>query len=186
MAAHWSWRTALVGLLAVSCCAVSVDVAPGAVGYCGAGLALIMLAIAVSDWQSFIIPDRLNLAGAALAVVHAAAREPDAMISAVANATLRAAVLALMFFTVRQVYARVRGRQGLGLGDVKLAGVAGAWLGVSTIPISIELAVAAALSGYVVRQMISQKPVSRLERLPFGFFFAPSVWLCWLIEMLWF
>ena len=32
------------------------------------------------------------------------------------------------FFALRYGYARLRGRQGLGLGDVKLAFVAGAWL----------------------------------------------------------
>ena len=50
-----------------------------------------------------------------------------------------------MFLTVRMVYAQVRGRQGLGLGDVKLALVAGAWLDWMMIPIAIDSGVGRAL-----------------------------------------
>src|SRR3974377_2426191 len=52
--------------------------APGPIGVLGAGLALIMLAIAVIDLRSFIIPDVLNAAAALLAIMHAAAQEPEA------------------------------------------------------------------------------------------------------------
>jgi leader peptidase (prepilin peptidase)/N-methyltransferase len=184
--ARLPWQPILLGLLACAGCAASIDAAPGAIGYCGTGLALIMLAIAVTDWRSFIIPDWLNAAGGALALVHAAAREPDLMLSAAASAAVRGVALALMFYFVRDLYARIRCRQGLGLGDVKLAGVAGAWLDFAMIPIAIELAVLAALSGYLARQLIFRKPVSTTTRLPFGLFFAPAIWLSWLIGAMWF
>ena len=51
-----------------------------------------------------------------------------AMWEAVGIALLRGAVLALLFLGLRALYRRLRGRDGIGLGDVKLAGVAGAWL----------------------------------------------------------
>lgn len=174
-----------LGLVAAAAVYLSVVSAPGTIGLLGAGFALVMLAIAVIDWRSFIIPDRLNLAGGGLALMSAAAQEPEAMLRAVAAAVLRGMVLALIFLAVRYGYARWRGRQGLGLGDVKLAFVAGAWLDWLMVPIAIQLAAFAALSGYLLRQLISGQSISASSRMPFGLFFAPAVWLCWLIEARW-
>ena len=145
-------------------------------------MALVMLAIAVTDWRRFIIPNWLNGLGLGLALLHAGARDPAMMIAAVVEAAIRAIVLALMFLAVRYLYARFRGRQGLGLGDVKLAGVAGAWLDVDMIAIAVQLAVLAALLGYAVRQWILRRPVSATARLPFGVFLAPSIWVCWFLQ----
>jgi leader peptidase (prepilin peptidase)/N-methyltransferase len=164
---------------------VSIASAPGLIGLLGAGLALLMLAIAVIDWRRFVIPDGLSAAGAALALVHAAALEPEAMLSAAAAAAVRGVALALVFFLVRSAYAKIRGREGLGLGDVKLAFVAGAWLDWLIMPIAIQLAALAALSGYALRHIASGRSMSATHRMPFGSFFAPAVWMCWLLEAAW-
>jgi leader peptidase (prepilin peptidase)/N-methyltransferase len=172
----------LVGAVAVY---VSVICAPGVSGVLGAGLAIVMLAIAVIDWRSFIIPDWLSAAGTCLAIVYAAIQEPDAMLQSVATAVLRGAMLALLFFALRYGYVRLRGRQGLGLGDVKLAFVAGAWLDWLMVPIAIQFAALAALSTYLLRQLISGQSVSATTRMPFGLFFAPAIWICWVVEVRW-
>jgi leader peptidase (prepilin peptidase)/N-methyltransferase len=78
----------------------------------------------------------------------------------------------------------LRGRQGLGLGDVKLAFVAGAWLDWTVIPIAIQLAAFAALSAYIVRQLAFGRSISATGRMPFGLFFAPAIWICWLLSWL--
>ena len=96
-------------------------------------------------------------------------------------AILRGAVLALSFFALRAVYYRVRGRQGIGLGDVKLAAVAGVWLEWTTIPIAIEIAALAALATVGIRQFARGRPLRATVRLPFGLFLAPSIWLGWLL-----
>ena len=56
-----------------------------------------MLTIAFIDWRRFIIPNELTGAGLALALVHAAVLEPNAMLVAVAIAVLRGAVLASVY-----------------------------------------------------------------------------------------
>jgi leader peptidase (prepilin peptidase) / N-methyltransferase len=173
-----------VGLLAIGAVIVSLMSAPGAIGFLGAGLAILMLVIAVIDGRSFLIPDPLTGAGFGLALVHAAVLEPDAMLTAVAVAVLRGALLAAIFFLIRYGYQRLRGREGLGLGDVKLSGVAGAWLDWSFMPIVVEITAGAALVVYLFRHFVLGRPVLATSRLPFGLFFAPSIWVCWVLEMM--
>jgi leader peptidase (prepilin peptidase)/N-methyltransferase len=176
----------LLALVAIASATASLAATPGILGVLGAALACLMITIAVIDWQSFIIPDPLTIAGLVLAFAHAAAQAapggPDAMAQAVAIATLRGAVLAAVFLIIRNGYARLRGKQGLGLGDVKLAGVAGAWLDWQFMPVAIEIAAFVALSAYLLRQVLFGRPVSATNRVPFGLFFAPAIWLCWLLE----
>ena len=171
-----------LALLAVAAVAASIALAPGMPGFLGAGLALIALAIAAIDVRAFIIPNELTAAGFALALVNAAVLSPWAMGEAVAIALLRGAVLALLFLGLRLLYRRLRGREGLGLGDVKLAGVMGAWLGLATIPIAVEIAALAALAAYGVRRHAAGRPLDAAAKFPFGLFLAPAIWLGWLIE----
>jgi leader peptidase (prepilin peptidase)/N-methyltransferase len=168
-----------VGAVAV---AVSVPAAHGIAGWLGAGLALVMLAIAVVDGQCFLIPDSLNAVALALGLVHSAVLGQGDIGVALAAAVLRAAVLALAFFALRLIYARLRGRQGIGLGDVKLAAVAGSWLDWSIMPIAVELAALSALAVYVLRRYALRRPLRPTSRLPFGLYFAPAIWIGWLLQ----
>ena len=179
---HAGYEIFFVALVAIAAVAVSLRVAPGMIGLLGAALALVMLAIALIDRRRFVIPDSLSALGLILGIFHALAVEPDAIVSAVSLALARGAALALTFLAVRSGYARLRGRQGLGLGDVKLAGVAGTWLDWSMMPIAVELAAVAALSFYLFRVGVLGRPFSAAHRLPFGLFFAPAVWLCWVFQ----
>ena len=186
LAAPRASTSAILGLVGAAAIYVSVISAPGVSGVLGAGLAVVMLAIAIIDGRRFIIPDWLNAAGIVLAIVYAGVREPEAMEQAVVVATLRGLAVALVFFSLRYAYAKLRGRHGLGFGDVKLAFVAGTWLDWMTIPLAIELAAFAAITTYVLRQLILRQPISATTRMPFGLFFAPAIWICWVIEIWWF
>src|SRR5258708_20314 len=172
----------IFGIIAVAAIVSSFVSAPGVVGFLGACLALLMLTIAFIDWRSFIIPDALNAAGFCLGLVNSLVQQPGGMLLAVALAIIRAAALALLLLTLRYAYARLRGREGLGLGDVQLAGVAGSWLDWSFMPIAIEIAAFTALTVYALRQFGRGRAISATSRLPFGLFFAPAIWICWLIE----
>jgi len=172
----------LVAALLLCGLAASVWAAPGLPGYLGAGLALIALAIAVIDARWFIIPNELTIAGFALALVNAAVTAPDGMVEAIGMAVLRGAVLALLFFGLRAGYRRLRGREGIGLGDVKLAGVAGAWLSLAAIPIAVEIAALAALAVFCVRHYAAGQPLDTALKFPFGLFLAPAIWIGWLLD----
>jgi leader peptidase (prepilin peptidase)/N-methyltransferase len=164
-------------------CAASLVAAPGLAGWLGAGLALIAIAIAVIDARYFIIPNELSAAAFAIALVNAAVQAPDAIWESIGIALLRAAVLALLFFALRAAYRRWRGVEGIGLGDVKLAAVAGAWLDWVTMPIAIEIAALAAIAAFGVRYYAGSRAFDAGLKFPFGLFLAPSIWLGWLIEV---
>ena len=176
-------RTALiVGLIAVAAIVVSIISAPGTIGILGAILAVLMLAIAVIDSRRFIIPNVLTGASLTLALVYVAVQEPEVIATSLAFAAARGAALALVFLLIRYSYRLIRGREGIGLGDVKLAGVAGAWLDWSMMPIVVEIAACAALLVHLLRQFAVGRPIRATSRLPFGLFFAPAIWICWVLE----
>jgi leader peptidase (prepilin peptidase) / N-methyltransferase len=179
----------VIGALAAVAAAaviISVMVAPGFAGVLGAALALDVIAVAAIDARRFIIPDELTLAALVLGIANAGL-DPwpegwSAVFASIGAALVRGAVLAGCFFALRALYARLRGREGIGLGDVKLAGAGGVWLAWSTIPVAIEIAALAALALYVVRQFAGGGAMSATARMPFGLFLAPAIWLGWLLE----
>jgi leader peptidase (prepilin peptidase)/N-methyltransferase len=161
--------------------AASIVLVSDSRGAWGAGLAVLMVAIAAVDARRFIIPDELTAAALALGLAYAAVGD-EMWAQALAAAVLRGAVPALAFLGVRAGYRRWRGREGIGLGDVKLAGVAGVWLDWSTIPIAIEIAAVAALAAYLILQYYFRRTVRPTTRLPFGLFLAPAIWIAWILE----
>jgi leader peptidase (prepilin peptidase) / N-methyltransferase len=177
---------AVVGIAAgAAAVAASIAAVPGYAGWLGAGLALIMLAVAAVDARHFIIPDSLNAAGLGLGMVHAAVLGglgEGSVVQALAIAALHAGGLGLLFLVLRLLFARARGRQGMGLGDVKLAVVAGAWLGWNAMPVAVEIAALSGLAAFAVRRFVFHRPLSAASRIPFGLFFGPAIWLGWLLE----
>jgi leader peptidase (prepilin peptidase)/N-methyltransferase len=181
-AALWDFGT--IAIAAAGACAVvaSLILVPDARGIAGAGLAALMFAIAAVDARRFIIPDELSAAALLLGFVAAAIEDMDALAAALALSALRGALVALAFLGLRALYRWRRGRHGIGLGDVKLAGVAGVWLDWSIVPVAIEIAAIAALGAYLIRHLCFRQAVRATTRLPFGLFLAPAIWIAWLLE----
>ena len=181
-AAH---RLALLAA-ALGAVGISLIAAPGLAGALGAMLALLMLGVLRADLASFIIPDKLVGAGLILALANALITTGlswrFALVEGVVPALLRALATAGALLALRQIYFFWRQREGIGLGDVKLAGVAGAWLASPLIPIAFELAALGALGAYLVRQRSRARALRPDQRVPFGAFLAASIWLCWLLQ----
>jgi leader peptidase (prepilin peptidase) / N-methyltransferase len=172
----------LVGAASI---AASLIVLPNALGVVGGGLAILMFAIAVIDARRFIIPNELTAAALALGFLNAAMQDSGYVLQSLTGATLRGAVMAIAFLSLRVLYRRIRGRDGIGLGDVKLAGVAGVWLDWWVLPVAIEIAALAAIAVYAVRFLYGRRPSAHLKaKLPFGLFLAPAIWVGWLLEAL--
>ena len=172
----------LVGAASI---AASLIVQPNALGVVGGGLAIFMIAIAVIDARRFIIPNELTASALALGLLNAAMQGSDLVLGLLASAALRGAVMSIAFLSLRVLYRRIRGHDGIGLGDVKLAGVAGVWLDWWVLPVAIEIAALAAIAVYAVRFLYGRRPSARLKaKLPFGLFLAPAIWVGWLLEAL--
>ena len=50
------------------------------------------------------------------------------------------------------------------------------------LPISIEIAALTALAAYVFRQRKRARVLRAAGRIPFGAFFAPAIWLGWMLD----
>ena len=173
-------EAALIGVVGAGAVWASLASGPGWSGAAGAILAGLMLAIAVVDHRQMIIPDELNALAFIAGLIAAGAGAPHAPLIAVGHALLRAGLMFLFFLGFRAAYRALRGLEGMGFGDVKLAAVAGVWIDWTFLPLVVEIAalsgLAAALYAHLRGDGLDLK-----GRLPFGAFFAPAIWICWLI-----
>lgn len=165
------------GAAALCAAAASLMAVPGWHGVLGAALAVAMIAIAAVDARAFIIPDQLVLAGLILGFADAALAGP---LQGLAQAALRAGVVALVFYLFRAAYRAWRGREGIGLGDVKLAAVGGAWLTWGGAGLAIDIAALSALAAVLIGRL-GGRSFTATTRVPFGLFFAPAIWVAWLL-----
>ncbi len=175
----WTVAALLLG------CAASLFAAQGTAGIFGALLFALILSVAIVDWRDLIIPDWMNSAIFGLGLAQAAAlADGGERWSTVADALARSVAFGGALLLVRSIYGRVRGREGLGLGDVKLAAAGGAWIGWTMLPVVVEIAALSALAIFLVAPRLTGGAPKWQERLPFGSFLAPAVWATWLIETL--
>jgi leader peptidase (prepilin peptidase)/N-methyltransferase len=170
-------------IAAISIVVVSLALLEAPVALVSIALGLAMLAVAVSDMRSFIIPDAISLPAIPAGLLAAGWMHTD---GAPAHATLlhllAAATGAAVLYAIRRLYAALRDREGLGLGDVKLAAVAGAWTGLDGLGPSILVACLLAFVSLLPAVMRRPRRIRATSVLPFGAFLAPSIWLIWLCQ----
>ena len=85
----------------------------------------------------------------------------------------------LILYAIAAVYRRIRSREGLGLGDAKLAGAAGAWLGWQALPSVLLIACAFALT-WTGASVVRHGRAAAAERIAFGLPLCGAFWLVWL------
>jgi leader peptidase (prepilin peptidase)/N-methyltransferase len=147
----------------------SADVAAGVV------LAAFLVTLTLIDLRDYRLPDWLTLplAGLGIAAAHSLGWQDWS------ERTLAAIFGFTALFLVREIYARVRGREGLGLGDAKLLAASGAWTGLAGLPAVMLLACLLAL-GVVFLLTMAGRRIVATTAIPFGPFIAAGTWLVWL------
>lgn len=165
----------LVELAALGLVLWAAAVVSGWILWATCALGWSLLALAVIDWRHQILPDHLTLTLAAGGLVVALALGLDGVLDHVIG--LVAGFLALAL--VRLAYQALRGREGLGLGDAKLAAAAGAWVSWSGLA-SVVLVAALAALVVTLGRAVAGASLSADTRLPFGPYLALGTWLVWL------
>jgi leader peptidase (prepilin peptidase) / N-methyltransferase len=175
-----------LAILAVGCVAIGVVSAtflPWPIAVASTVLGALMVAGAEVDARTCLLPDVVTYGATAAGVFAAAALEQTDPWHAMANALIRAIVVAFVIAAMRLCYERLRGREGLGLGDVKLAAAVGAWLPVEAIPLCFGLAAGGALL-MVMFAHARGAAVDASTKIPFGAFLCPALWLVFYASML--
>lgn len=139
-------------------------------------LGWLLVMLARIDIERFILPDLLNLA----VLVLGASLLLDATNEARLNGVLGAAIGFGVFVGLDWLYARYRGRSGLGRGDAKLIGALGIWVGATSLPIVILIASGTAIVFIFATKAISGRSVDGDTPVAFGPALAFAGWVTWL------
>ena len=166
--------TLIVGGAAIAL--VSGMFLPWSVAIASTMLGALMIAGADVDARTCLLPDTVTWGAAGVGIAAAPLLDPGDPWLAVVAALTRAFGTAAALDLLRRCYAGIRQREGLGLGDVKLAGALGAWLPLDMIPVCFGLAASAALVAATAAHLRGQS-VEATTKLPFGAFLCPALWL---------
>ena len=124
------------------------------------------VALLLIDAEFQILPDAITLTGIAAGIGLSFVSAVRTPVSAFLGAALGAGGLWLIAF----VYEKAAGREGLGLGDVKMLGMVGAFLGPSGVVVTVLLG--SLLGSAVGLGLIAARRGNMQMALPFGVFLA--------------
>lgn len=146
-----------------------------------AGLTAISVRIAFIDLKQRIISDwdiaAIILIGSAWVLWTAS----DPLINLI-NAVLHGLGYSAFFQAIRLAYMRLRGRDGLGFGDVKLAAAAGPLLSADAFGLAVATAAFWGLAFILVRAHVKGRSPSRYTFIPFGCSLVLSILMLWYLQ----
>jgi leader peptidase (prepilin peptidase) / N-methyltransferase len=152
----------------------------------------LMIVLTVTDLRERILPDKVNFVGLGLGLLlsfftrpvdgtatwlanHVFAYPPPDAVLSFGDALIGAGVASGLLWLVAEGYFRARGREGMGLGDVKMMAMAGAFLGLQRALLTI---LAGSLLGSVIGiAVIAIGRKGRDFELPFGTFLGAGAML---------
>lgn len=142
-----------------------------------AAIGLVTLWFMWRDARDFVIPDGASLSLAVLAL--GARLSADGLSLETAGLALGAGLACGgALWAVREAFYRLRGHDGLGFGDVKLAAACGVLVGVSGFALAL---LAACLAGIAVALL--RRGAVRADRLPLGALLAPAAYAVWALGL---
>jgi len=149
--------------------------APSLAFVAGAGFTCALIALGVIDYHHQILPEAITLPGLVLALAYAFFRGGPAFRGALLGAVVGAGFLLLVY----GAYILIRKKEGLGMGDVTMMLMVGAYLGPMRTLLTLILgSFVGALVGVL---LILRKGKDLQFALPFGTFLAPAAF----VSMLW-
>ena len=151
---------------------VSLALFPGIAGAGWAVLGWLLLTLAILDWRHFWLPDALTLPLAFLGLTLGLWVTDIPLLDRIVGAGIGYAAL----LAIALGYKRLRGREGLGLGDAKLLGALGGWFGWQALPF---LLLTASVLALVVT--LAQGKATATTRIPLGTFLCLAALPGWLL-----
>jgi leader peptidase (prepilin peptidase) / N-methyltransferase len=157
-----------------------------------AAFSALMIVLVFTDLRERILPDVVNYTGLGIGLAislftqptdgtaqwlsnHMFAFPPPAPALSFADALLGAAVGSALLWVVSEVYFRLRGREGMGLGDVKMMLMAGAFLGAKRTLLTIFAG--SVLGSFLGLAFILARRKQSDYELPFGSFLGMAALL---------
>jgi leader peptidase (prepilin peptidase)/N-methyltransferase len=162
-----------LGALGIAIWAASVS--EGWVLWASCALGWCLIALAAIDFRDGLLPDVLTLPLIPLGLAIAYLEDPASLWPHVVGALAGFA----SFAAIRYLYRKLRGRDGLGLGDVKLLAAAGAFVSWEGLPSVVLIAAIAGLVTALIGTALGRK-IALDQRLPFGPGLCLGLWLVWL------
>jgi leader peptidase (prepilin peptidase)/N-methyltransferase len=134
-----------------------------------------LLVLAIVDWFDFRLPDLLTLPLIGGGLIAATLLPAESLLEHVGAAAAGYGSL----WVIAWMYRRVRGQEGLGLGDAKLAAAAGAWLGFGPLPSVLLLGSVVGILWVVIAAVVHGR-AEFSKRIPFGVPLSFAIWIVWL------
>ena len=144
--------------------------------------AAILVALIFSDLEERILPDELTLGGIAVGLAFAFFVPVPASVAqlffsgragSVAEAAIGAIVPTSILWFAGWLYQRVRHREGLGFGDIKLIAMVGSFLGLSGALLTLVVgSLTGSIIGYAYIKLQGKDPAT--YELPFGTFLGAA------------
>ncbi len=177
------------GLLFVAC---YLTFGISAEGLKWAVFAALMVVLTVTDFRERILPDKVNFVGLGLGLLlslftrpidgtalwlsgHLFAFPPPPPVISFMDSLIGAVGASGLLWLVAEGYFRARGREGMGLGDVKMMAMAGAFLGLQRALLTILLG--SLLGSVIGMAVIALWRKGRDFELPFGTFLGAGALL---------
>jgi leader peptidase (prepilin peptidase)/N-methyltransferase len=174
-AAPIGWHYPVIELAALGIAVWAAFTMQGALLWISVALGWTLLALAAMDLRALVLSDYLTLPLIATGLAVIAWLD----IERVPNHLAAAALGGLLIVAVAWAYRRLRGRDGLGMGDAKLMAAAGAWIGLEGLGAVMLYGVAVTLILVLVKSASGDK-VAAETAVPLGAGLAAGLWLVWL------
>jgi leader peptidase (prepilin peptidase)/N-methyltransferase len=136
----------------------------------------LLVTAAVIDSRSMRIPNALNavIAGVGIAATLSLDRP-------LIDALLGMALGYGLIYLANAAYRALRARDGIGMGDAKLLGAAGAWLGWAALPFVVLIASTGAIIWLLARRVMGHR-IEGAQALPFGPALCVGIMVVWLVQ----
>lgn len=176
VARTFSSKSVSVVAMIGACGAIAAWACFAALGNLALGLSLLLgwalLVLAAVDWLAFRLPDMITLPLIVAGLIAAQLLPGEHVLEHLAAALIGYTT----FWAIAWVFRQLRGKEGLGLGDAKLAAAAGSWLGLVSLPSVLLLASVAGIAWVLMRTLFKGR-AALSERIAFGIPLCAAIWI---------